>query len=102
MPTKGANEFEIAELQNDVARFSVRFDNEPAVLVLKESAATALKLAGVTAKTEVSALHDLAKQRVGSERCTGRERCCADDFSLSRLALWEGVRRMTPGLALGL
>ena len=36
----------------------IRSDNEPAILSMKESAATALKLAGVNVKTEESALYD--------------------------------------------
>ena len=36
----------------------VRSDNEPAIFALKESAATALKLAGVNVKVEESALYD--------------------------------------------
>ena len=63
MPTKGADEYAVAELKNDVigsgfTEVLVRSDNEPAILALKESAATALKLAGVNVKTEESALHD--------------------------------------------
>ena len=42
----------------------------------------------------------LAKQRVGRERCEGCEMCCADQFGLSRLALWTGVHRRTSGPAL--
>ena len=49
MPTKGADEYAVAELKND---------NEPSILALKESTAAALKLAGVTIKTEESALYD--------------------------------------------
>ena len=53
----------IAELKSDVAgsgfaEVLVRSDNELAVLALKESTATALKLVGVTVKTEDSALYD--------------------------------------------
>ena len=63
MPTKGADEYAVAELKNDVigsgfTEVLVRSDNEPAILALKESAATALKLADVNAKTEESALYD--------------------------------------------
>ena len=59
--TKGADEYAVAELKNDVMcsgfkEVLLRSDNEPSVLVLKESTATALKLAGVTIKTEESAL----------------------------------------------
>ena len=54
VPTKGADEYAVAELKNDVsgsgfAKVLVRSDSEPALLALKESTATALKLAGVTA-----------------------------------------------------
>ena len=60
VPTKGANEFAIAELKIDVSRSGfaevlVRSNNE---LALKECTATALKLAGATVKTEASALYD--------------------------------------------
>ena len=56
-PTKDADEYAVAELENDVicSRFTevlIRSDNEPAILALKESAATALKLAGVNVKAE--------------------------------------------------
>ena len=52
MPTKGADEYAVAELKNDVicsgfTQLLVRSDTERAILALKESAATALKLAGV-------------------------------------------------------
>ena len=62
VPTKGANENAIAELKNDVSgsRFAellVRSDHELAVLALKESTATELKLAGVTVKTQENALY---------------------------------------------
>ena len=54
VPTKGADECAVAELKNDVfgsgfTEVLVRSDNEPAILALKESPATALKLAGVVA-----------------------------------------------------
>ena len=53
VPTKGADEYAVAELKNDVcgrgfAEVLVRSDNEPAILALKESTATALKFASVT------------------------------------------------------
>ena len=63
VPTKGADECAVAELKNDVMRSGftkvlIRSDNEPCDLPLKESAATALKLAGVNVKMEESALYD--------------------------------------------
>ena len=63
VPTKGADEYAVAELKNNVicSGFTdvlVRSDSEPAILALKESAATALKLAGVNVKAEESALYD--------------------------------------------
>ena len=63
VPTKGADENAVAELKNDVmcsgfTEVLIRSDNEPSILALKESTATALKLAGVTIKTEESALYD--------------------------------------------
>ena len=63
VPTKGADEYAFAELKNDVigsgfTEVLIRSDNEPVILALKESAATALKLAGVNAKAEETALYD--------------------------------------------
>ena len=63
VPTKGADEYALAELKNDVTcsgftEVLVRSDNEPAILALEESAVTALNLAGVSVKAEESALHD--------------------------------------------
>ena len=63
VPTKGADEYAVAELGNDVigsgfTEVLVRSDSELAILTLKKSAATALKLGGVSAKTEESALYD--------------------------------------------
>ena len=63
VPTKGADEFAVAELKNDVigsgfTEVLIRSDDEPAILAMKESAATALRLAGVNVKTEESALYD--------------------------------------------
>ena len=63
VPTKGADEYAVAELKNDVmcsgfTEVLVRPDNEPSILAVKESTATALKLAGVTIKAEESALYD--------------------------------------------
>ena len=48
VPTRGADEYAIAELKNDVSRSGfaevrVRSENEPAILALKESTAAALK-----------------------------------------------------------
>ena len=63
VPTKGADEYAVAELKNDVigsgvTQVLVSSHNEPATLALKQSAATALKLAGVSVKMEESALYD--------------------------------------------
>ena len=63
VPAKGADEYAVADLRNDVicsgfTQVLVRSDNEPAILALKESAATALKLAGGNVRTEKSALYD--------------------------------------------
>ena len=63
VPTKGADKYAVAELKNDelcsgFTEVLNRSDNEPAILAFKESAATALKLAGVVVKTEESALYD--------------------------------------------
>ena len=69
MPTKGADEYAVAELKNDVicsgfTEVFVRSDNEPAILALKESAATALRLAGVNVKIGESALYDSQSNRL--------------------------------------
>ena len=63
VPTKGADEYAVAELKNDVicsgfTEVLGRSDNEPGILVLRESAVTALKLAGVNVKVEESAPYD--------------------------------------------
>ena len=63
VPTKGAHEFAIAALKNDVsgsgvAEVLVRSDDVSAVLALKESPATPLKLAGATVKINEGALYD--------------------------------------------
>ena len=58
-------------LGSGFADVPVRSDNEPAVLALKESAATVLKLSGVTLKTEESALYD--SQRNGLAESTGKD-----------------------------
>ena len=63
VPTKGADEYAIAELKNDVmcsgfTEVLVKSDNEPSILALKESTATALKLAGGTIMAEENALYD--------------------------------------------
>ena len=63
VPRNGADEFAVAELKNDVigsgfTEVLIRSDDEPAILAMKESAATALRLAGVNVKTEESALYD--------------------------------------------
>ena len=63
VPTKGADEYAVAELNNDVicsgfTEVLVKWDNEPGILALKESAVTALKLAGVNVKIEKSVLYD--------------------------------------------
>ena len=63
VPTKGADEYAVAELKNDVicsgfTEVLIMSDNELAILALKESAATALKPAGVAVKAEERALYD--------------------------------------------
>ena len=93
MPTKCADEHAFAELKNDVicsgfTEVLVRSDNEPAILALEESAATALKLDRWSVKIEDSA-HD-SQRRVGrecSERC---ERCRENGFGLPRQTLGTG------------
>ena len=95
VPTKGADEYAVAELKKDVicngfAEVLVRSDNEPAILALKESAATALKLAGVNVKIEESAL-------CGS-RSNGLAESAVKDVKkmpVLRQTIWTGVPRRT-------
>ena len=75
------------------AEVLARSDNEPAILALKESTATALKLSGVTVKTE--ALYD--SQSNGLKDVKGAVRT---KFGLPCLALRTGVPSGTSGLAL--
>ena len=63
----------------------------PAILALKKSATTALKLAGAAVKAEESCTVRLAKQRTGRERCEGCERCRANELGLTCQALRTGV-----------
>ena len=61
--TKGADEYAVAELKDDVigsgfTAVLTRSDNEPAILAMKELAATAFRLVGANVKTEESALYD--------------------------------------------
>ena len=70
VPTKGADEHAVAGLKNDVicsgfTEVLGRSDNELGILVLRESAVTALKLAGVNVKVEGERTVRLAKQRTG-------------------------------------
>ena len=74
VPTESADEYATAELKNDVSgsgfpEVLVRSDSEPAILALKESTASALKLAGVNVTIEESSLyasqsHGLAESAV--------------------------------------
>ena len=101
VPTKGADEYAVAELKNDVigsgfTEVLVRSDNEPAILALKESAATALKLAGVNVKTEESALHDSQRNGLAQSGCERCEGCRENEFGLSRRTLWTRVSWRTP------
>ena len=78
VPTKGADEYAVAELKNGViccgfTEVLVRSENEPGILALKESTATALKSAGVSVMVEESALYDsqsngLAESAVKDEK----------------------------------
>ena len=101
VPTKGADEYAVAVLKNGVicsgfTEVLVRSDNEPAILALKESAATALKLAGVNVKIRGECTVRLAKQRVGRERCERCKTCREKEFGLPRQTPWTGVSRRTP------
>ena len=100
VPTKGADEYAVAELKNEVicsgvTEVQVRSDNEPAILALKGTAATALKLAGVNVKIEESTVR-LAKQRVRRECREWCKRCSENEFGLPRQTHWTGVSRRTP------
>ena len=73
MPTKGADEYAVAELKNDVmcsgfTEVLVRSDHEPSILALKESTATALKLAGVTINVYDSQSNGLAESAVNDAK----------------------------------
>ena len=100
VPTKGADEYAVVELKNDVicsgcTEVLVTSDNEPAIVALKESAATALKLAGVGVKIEESALYD--SQRNGLAESAVKD--AKDDVRKNWPAcqtLWTGVSRRTP------
>ena len=81
MPTRGTDEYAVAEFKNDVicsgfTEVFIRSDNEPAILALEESTATALKLAGVNVKIEESAMNAEEASRKRSAESAGHE---ADD-----------------------
>ena len=90
VPTKGADEYAVAELNGFTE--VIRSDNEPSILALKESTGTALKLAGVTVKTEECTVR-LAKQRAGRERCEGSERCRENELGLPGQTLRKRIHR---------
>ena len=97
VPTKGADEYAVAELKNDVScsgftEVLVRSDNEPVILALKESVTTALELAGVAVEAEESALYDSQINGTDRERCERCERCRENEFGLPRQTLWTGVK----------
>ena len=76
--TKGADEYAVAELKNDVIcsglpKVFVRSDNEPGILALTESAVTALKLAGVNVRAEESALYDSQRNALAESAVRRRE-----------------------------
>ena len=101
MPAKVADEHAITELENDVicsgfTEVLVRSDNEPAILALKESAATVLKLAGVTVKTEESALYDSQSNGLAESAVNDSKECGENEFGLPRQTFWTGVSRRTP------
>ena len=105
VPTKGADEYAVAELKNDVTcsgftEVLVRSDNEPAILALKESAVTALKLAGVSVKAEESALHDSESNGLAESDVKDVKRCRANELGLPRQTIWTGVSRRTSSPAL--
>ena len=96
MQTKGADEYAVAELKNDVirSRFTKVFVtsvNKPGILALKESAVTALKLAGVNVKAEERALYDSQSNGLAESAVAGCERCCENESGLSRQTLWTGI-----------
>ena len=77
------------------AEVFVRSDNGPAILALKESTVTALKLAGVTVKVEESALYDSQTNGLAESAVKDVKDCCANKFGLSRQALRTGFLRRT-------
>ena len=101
VPTKGADEYVVAELKNDVigSGFTVVFirsDNEPAILAMKVSAAPALKYAGVSVKTVESALYDSQSNGLAGSRCERCKGCRENECGLPRQTLWTRFPRRTP------
>ena len=101
VPTKGADEHAVAELKNDVicSGFTedfVRSDNEPAILALKESAATALKLTGMSVKMEESALYDSQSNGLAESAVKDVKDAVRTTIGLSRQTFWTRVSRETP------
>ena len=93
--------YAVAELKNDVigsgfTEVLIRSDNEPANLAMMESAATALKLAGVNVKIEESALNDSQSQGLAESVVKDVKECHENEFGLSRQTLWTRVPRRTP------
>ena len=66
---------------------------EAAVLALKQSAATALKLAGVSVKTEESDLYDSQSNGLADSVVKDAKGAVRTNFGLSREALRTEVRR---------
>ena len=74
----------------------IRSDNEPAILALKESTATAFEVGRCECQDGRECSVRFAKQRIGRESCEGCERRRENEFGLSRQTLWTRVPRMTP------
>ena len=66
------------------AEHLVRSDNEPAILALKESTATALKLAGVIVKIAESALYVSQSNGLAESVVMDCDCCCVCKFGPSR------------------
>ena len=91
VPTKSANECASADLKTDVSgtRFAevvVKSENKPAVLDLAESTAGTFKLAGVTLKTEESALCESPSKGLAESAMKDSKDAVRTGIGLSRAA----------------
>ena len=101
MPTKGADEYAVVELLNDVicsgfTEVLVRSDNERAILAPEGVGSDSFETGRCECQDCGKCTVRLAKQQVGRERCERCERCRENEFGLPRQTLWTGVSRRTP------